>query len=290
MTTLQALGLAYRKAKVDLYYSSHASLDAIADYEANLLAKLSALQAKLQADDESWVTQPEFIGGWTLAAKSVDMSCWEQYREQHGNGLIFSSPDEEWTHACALLAEGDKPQKPKAEFRVMAQCSLDFHVLSTLWMLEVGHLFDAQLTACAYGNRLRRTQDGTGINPLSLGTFQPYLKPFRDWRDKGIQSMRTALDANKKIVALTADVSSFYHELNPGFMLDPAFLTEVVGLQLFAPQAKLHRLFIQALQAWAAATPLKRGLPVGLPASAVVANVALVELDRMVEQQLAPLY
>lgn len=290
MTTLQALGLAYRKAKVDLYYSSHASLDAIADYEANLHTRLSALQAKLQADDESWVTQPEFIGGWTLATKSVDMSCWEQYRELHGNGLIFSSPDEEWAHACALLAEGKNPQQPKAEFRVMAQCSLDFHVLSTLWMLEVGYLFDAQLTPCAYGNRLRRTQDGTGINPLSLGTFQPYLKPFRDWRDKGIQAMRTALDADKKIVALTADVSSFYHELNPGFMLDPAFVTEVMGLQLSAPQAKLHRLFIQAVQAWAAATPLKKGLPVGLPASAVVANVALVELDRMVEQQLAPLY
>ena len=298
MTTLQALGLAYRKAKVDLYYSSHASLDAIADYEASLHTRLSALQAKLRADDECWVTQPEFIGGWTLATKSVDMlpnkpegiHSWEQYRRQTGNGLIFSSPDEEWTHACALLAEGKKPQKPKAEFRVMAQCSLDFHVLSTLWMLEVGHRFDDQLTPCAYGNRLRRTQDGRDINPLSLGTFQPYLKPFRDWRDKGIQAMRTALDADKKIVALTADVSSFYHELDPGFMLDPAFVAGVMGLELSAPQAKLHRLFIQALQAWAAATPLKKGLPVGLPASAVVANVALVELDRMVEQQLAPLY
>lgn len=289
MTTLQDLGLAYRKAKVDLYYSSHASLDAIADYEENLHANLSALLVKLQGDDESWVTQPEFIGGWTLATKSVDMSCWEQYREQHGNGLIFSSPAEEWAHACALLAEGDKPQKPKAEFRVMAQCSLDFHVLSTLWMLEVGHQFDAKLTGCAYGNRLRRTQEGK-LNQLSLGTFQPYLKPFRDWRDKGIEAMRTALDADKKIVALTADVSSFYHELNPGFMLAPVFVAEVMGLELSAAQAKLHRLFVQALQAWAAATPLKKGLPVGLPASAVVANVALVELDRMVEQQLAPLY
>lgn len=290
MTTLQDLGLAYRKAKVDLYYSSHASLDAIADYEASLHTRLSALLTKLQSDDEFWVTQSEFIGGWTLAAKSVDMSCWERYRELHGNGLIFSSPDEEWAHACTSLAEADKPEKPKAEFRVMAQCSLDFHVLSTLWMLEVGHLFDAQLTGCAYGNRLRRTQNGKDLNRLSLGTFQPYLKPFRDWRDKGIQSMRTALDADKKIVALTADVSSFYHELNPSFMLDPAFVAEVMGLQLSAPQAKLHRLFIQALQAWAAATPLKKGLPVGLPASAVVANAALVELDRMVEQQLAPLY
>ena len=278
------------QAKVDLYYSSHPSLDAIADYEETLHANLSALLVKLQSADESWVTQPEFVGGWTLATKSVDMSCWEQYREQHGNGLIFSSPAEEWAHACGLLGEGDKPQRPKAEFRVMAQCSLDFHVLSTLWMLEVGHLFDAKLTPCAYGNRLRRTQDGKGINALSLGSFLPYLKPFRDWRDKGIAAMRTALEADKKIVALTADVSSFYHELNPGFMLAPAFVDDVMGLELSPTQAKLHRLFIQALRAWAVATPLKKGLPVGLPASAVVANVALAELDRIVEQQLAPLY
>jgi len=31
--SLQDLGLAYRKAKVALYYSSHVSLRAIADYE-----------------------------------------------------------------------------------------------------------------------------------------------------------------------------------------------------------------------------------------------------------------
>lgn len=298
MTSLHDLSLAYRKAKVDLYYSSHASLDAIANYEDELQANLTALLAKIQGEDELWVTQADFLGGWTLAAKAVDMlpdkpegiHSWEQFRKQNGNGLIFSSPADEWAHACSLLADGKKPQKPKAEFRVMAQCSLDFHVLSTLWMLEVGHLFDAKLTACAYGNRLRRKQDGKSINSLSLGSFEPYLKPFRDWRDKGITAMRTALEADRKIVALTADVSSFYHELNPGFMLAPAFVVKVLELELSETQSKLHRLFIQALRAWAAATPLKKGLPVGLPASAVVANVALAELDRIVEQQLSPLY
>lgn len=135
MTSLHDLGLAYRKAKVDLYYSSHPLLEAIASYESELHANLSALLSKLQSDDESWVTKPEFIGGWTLATKSVDMSCWNNSRRLDGNGLIFSSPNEEWTHACRSLNKGDKLQKPKAEFRVMAQCSLDFHVLSTLWML-----------------------------------------------------------------------------------------------------------------------------------------------------------
>lgn len=286
---VQDLGLAYRKAKVDLYYSSHASLDAIANYEENLHANLSALLEKINGEDESWVTENSFIGTWTLASKSVDMDGWTHYRKENGNGLIFSSPTDEWEHVCALAKNG-KLEKPKAEFRVMAKCSLDFHVLSTLWMMKFGHLFDAKLTGCSYGNRLRRTQDGKSINPLSLGSFRHYFKPFRDWRDKGIAAMRTALDAEKKIIALTADVTSFYHELNPGFMLAPTFVNSVLGLKLEEDQAKLNRLFIRALQAWAEATPLKKGLPVGLPASAVVANIALIELDRCIEQQVVPIY
>jgi len=290
MISLKDLGIAYRKAKVDLYYSSHASIDAIANYEENLHTNLSILLAQINGDDESWVTFPAFIGTWTLATKSVNMDTWKRYKASNGNGLIFSSPAEEWEHACSLLANQNEFAKPTAEFRVMAKCSLDFHVLSTLWILKVGHLFDAKLTKCAQGSRLRRTHDGNQINELSLGSFEPYLTPFRNWRDRGIDAMRMALHARKKIVALTADVTSFYHELNAQFMLDPAFIKDVVGLDLNDEQAKLHRLFIRALLAWAANTPLKKGLPVGLPANAVVANVALIELDRMINQQVLPLY
>ncbi|ELI6451112.1 Reverse transcriptase [Yersinia ruckeri] len=288
--SLEDLGLAYRKAKVDLYYSSHVSLEAIAEYEESLHTNLTDLQGKIQRDDESWVEENEFTGNWFLASKSVDMTCWEQQRDPQANGLIFSSPAEKWTYACNSMAEKSEQKKIKAEFRVMAQCSLDFHVLSTLWMLKVGHLFDAKLSTCAYGNRLRRTLDGKDINALSIGSFQPYLRPFRDWRDNGINAMRSALSDSKRIVALTADVSSFYHELNPGFMLDPTFVKDILELELTAEQSKLNRLFINALKAWAIETPLKKGLPVGLPASAVVANVALIELDRVIEQQVAPIY
>lgn len=90
MTNLQYLGLAYRKAKVDLYYSSYASLDAIASYEENLYSNLSALQDKINGEDEVWVTSPEFIGTWTLATKSVEMECWAKHKKENSNGLIFS--------------------------------------------------------------------------------------------------------------------------------------------------------------------------------------------------------
>jgi len=289
MTSLKDLGIAYRKAKVDLYYSTHASLEAIANYEEKLSSNLLNLLQKISGEDETWIEDKKFIGEWTLAPKSVEMDCWAKHKVDNGTAMIFSSPAEEWLHAVNALAGKEKPERPRAIFRVMAQCSLDFHVLSTLWMLEVGQLFDAQLGQCAYGNRLRRTQNGKDINKLSLGSFKPYLKPFRDWRDGGIEAMRSALDADKKIVALTADVTSFYHELNPGFMANLDFIQKL-GLELTEEQTKLHRLFIRALKAWAAATPLKKGLPVGLPASAIVANVALLELDRFIEKQVVPLY
>lgn len=295
MITLEDLGLAYRKAKVDLYYSSHPALGMIADYERNLHGNLQALLGRINDDSEDWVELPDFLGGWTLAAKrlvSAEKNGGKNGKEKFppaGNGcLIYSSPQEAWTAACANLPNG---KELHAEFRLMAQPSMDFHVLSALWMLQVGCHYDKNLDDCAYGSRLRRTTKGE-FNERSLGSFKPYLKPFRDWRDGGIRAMRSALESKKNIVALTADVSSFYHELKPDFMEDKKFLKLLSlpeSLDQPEPQ-KLHRLFIRALRAWAQNTPLNKGLPVGLPASAIVANMALIELDRLMQEQIVPLY
>lgn len=279
IVTYSELVLAYRKAKVDLYYSTNPSLLAIADYEENLEANLKSLQKKINGKATSWITEDQFLGTWTLAPTCIKF---DETKAQPDKGLIHASPEEEW---ASNLQAGETPT---AEFRLMAQCSLDFHVFSALWMLKVGHLFDGKLSDNVYGSRLRRNKYNK-INELAMGSFKPYLKPFRDWRDGGIKAMSSALNEKKKVLALTADVSSFYHELNPSFMLDQRF-HEQVGVELEDAQTKLNRLFIKALEAWSGNTPLKKGLPVGLPASAVVANAALIALDQFIERQVIPLY
>lgn len=279
--TLEDLGIAYRKAKVDLYYSTDSQPTAVAEYEDHLEANLRDLLARINGTDEEWVKSEKFLGDWNLVPKAI-VPCDAELVVK--NGTLFSSPADQWKSVC----ESNPDKKATAEFRIMAQASMDFHVLSTLWVLQVGHQYDKELSDCAHGNRLRRSHDG-GINSLALGTFSPYLKPFRDWRDNGIKAMRVALTAEKRIIALTADISSFYHELNPEFLLDERF-NSLFDLDLSFKRRKLHRLFVSALQAWAEKTPLRSGLPVGLPASAVVANVALIELDRFVEKQVVPLY
>jgi len=161
---LHDLGIAYRKAKVDLYYSSHASLTAIADYEEGLATNLSDLLVRIESNNEDWILDPGFLGEWTLVPKSIDLPK----PEEEDSALIFASPADEWAHTCKT-AGGKEDGKPTAEFRLMAQCSLDFHVLSALWMLKVGHRYDKQLTDSAYGNLYQSVFDRLMSNEITVG-------------------------------------------------------------------------------------------------------------------------
>lgn len=126
MIELSDLILAYRKAKVDLFYSSHPSLELIALYEENLYKNLLMLLEKINGLDETWVSSQNFYGEWTLSAKSISPASLLDNQEGYKSNLIFSSPSDNWKQFCETLATKENAEKPKAEFRVMAQCSLDF--------------------------------------------------------------------------------------------------------------------------------------------------------------------
>lgn len=278
--SLKDLGMAYRKAKVDLYYTTLPPLTRISEYESNLVGNLNSLRERLNGVDESWLNDPEFLGGWTVTAKSLDRL---DQNQGDSESTVFSDANREW----------DVIQKAgsgccTARLRLMANVSIDFHVLSALWISEVGHKFDNALSDNAYGSRLRRTANDK-FNKLSLGSFKPYLRPFKQWRDSGIVAMKQALDDGKSIAALTADIASFYHELQPDFALGSEF-QDICGVALDNKRSRLNRLFITALNNWTRVTPARKGLPVGLPASAVLANMALIELDRVIERECSPIY
>lgn len=282
--SLVDLGMAYRKAKVDLYYTGDNSILKVLEYEEKLIDNLNSLHKKLLSKDPSWLSESGSLGGWTLAPKSIDQKT--EKLENLEEDLIHSDPEKHWKSICASLKS--KSLKPTAEFRLMATPSMDFHVLSALWMSKVGHKYDKLLSECACGNRLRRQTNGE-FNVWSNGTFQPYLKPFRDWRDNGIKAMHSGLRELKSIVAITADVRSFYHELNPNFILHKDFLNKI-DIKLDDDDISLTEVFIEAQNKWSASTPLNKGLPVGLPASALVANMALFELDKLIEEEIVPIY
>jgi hypothetical protein len=270
--SLLDIGMAYRKAKVDAFYSLIPERLNFLEYEQDLHNNLTLFHKTLSEPE------PQFdLGSWTLIPKSpIDVP-------DDKDGFLSSDPQKKWKTLCR-----NTDKIPEATFRLMARPSIDFHVLSALWIAKIGCRYDACLNDAACGNRLRR-KGNNDLNRYSLGNFKPYFKPFRDWRDSGLKKMRSSLNEGDSVVAVTADVSSFYHELNPDFMLSEDFHHKI-SLELKGDERLLNELFINALKQWAESTPLKKGLPVGLPASAIVANMALIELDHVIQCEIVPLY
>ena len=269
------LGMAYRKAKADLFYSSRACKKALSVFESKLPSKLKAVH-KLLSKGKAPSIPPE---SWTLVPKGIE-------EEEPETDLISSDPQYLWQLYCQQAEK--ETRKVKTEFRLMEKLPIEFHVFAALWINKVGHKFEEKLTDSARANRLRRGKDEK-INLLSIGSTKPYLFAYRKWRDDAFNAIKNALDQDKTVVAITTDVASFYHKLDVGFMSKDDFIQKI-GVKLDEKEDALHKLFINSLHQWAQATPLRRGLPVGLAASSIIANVALFELDQLFEKEIVPLY
>ncbi|WP_018969049.1 RNA-directed DNA polymerase [Rubritalea marina] len=273
--TLKDLTIAYRKAKVDIFYSTISRREDLMRYESDLLKNLNALLEKIDNEEFDFTE-----GSWTAFPAAIELN--------YDSTDTFSS--DSWDRWSSLSEECS----PTLKLRVMESLPIDFHVLSSLWIQKVGNEFDKELSESVYGNRLRRKKpvgnETIGeLNHLSLGNFNHYLTPYQNWRSDGVSCMKESLESKKRITAITADVSSYYHSLDVSFMLDQEFLKQFK----FPPRGetlKLHTYFINQLAKWSQETPFQKGLPVGLSASNVIANLALKELDEVILQELNPLH
>lgn len=270
LASLEDLGMAYRKVKVDLFYSTRSRRRDLLDFEDDLEANLQSIRSCLGRGKAPVIPD----AAWSVVPKRIDMAT--------SSDIVQSEAKLRWGFLST------QEPKPHAQFRLMEALPISFHVFATLWINKVGHKLDAQLSDDVRGNRLRRFKSGK-LNPLSLGSHPPYIHPYRKWRDDGMAATRGALELGQPVVVLTADASSFYHRIDPGFLLDKAFI-KLLGVKLTVTEHALHSAFVRALKKWSQATPLHNGLPVGLTASSLVANLALYELDAKIRSELTPLY
>lgn len=290
--TQHDLAIAYRKVKADLYYEQgHANLCALLEYEEQLEENLETLYELLHdLPLYEWVASEDFVGRWSVIAKRLRITGATPGRWRASN------PDDAWQGALKRTSE-----RPTAEFRPTGVHPIHFHVFGSLWISKVGRYMDAALGPEAFGSRLRATDprvpkaDLEAHGELSTGSFRPYYEAFRRWRDDGLAAMRTSLDAGRRVVAITADVRQFYHSLDPSFLNDPSFL-RALGLsdRLSDDQRALNDAMVSAMRAWSERSPRPihgpLGLPVGLSAARVAANVSLAAFDKAILDKLTPVY
>lgn len=296
MFSLGSLYVAYRKAKAEAFYeNTHFHALAFTRYEQDLDANLRKLRTRLMDRSSDWQSDLAFLGDHAYLPKSVDCSPWVPNTDGHFRAL---DPRRDWQ----LRFEESGVRAP-ATLRLVVRPTVDFQVVSALWIIFIGHLFDAALDRKAsYGNRLRRSfreprdvrLTSPSINLLTPGLFSPYFTAYRDWREGGLSAMDTALDSGESILAITMDIEKFYHRVSPKFLLRPAFL-RAIQLPLSATERRFTEQLLDGMSTWYHSTPdfNKRpegAIPVGLSASKIIANVLLVEFDRAVLEKLTPLY
>lgn len=291
------LYLAYRKAKSEAYYDNlHPSALIFSKFEQNLQRNLENLHKKIIKGDKKWWQDSEFIGDYLYIPKSVSDMAWSESVDVHYRSV---DPSHDWEQR---FKESGK-KRLDAKYRLIMVPTVEYQVLSALWILKVGHKFEEKLDKnLSYANRLRRRNSkfsqlsGTNgtLNEDSSGLFSPYFSAYQNWRNKGLDAMRELVEEGKSVTAITMDLAGFYHNVSPDFLLKPSFLKKI-SLKLDDNEKKLSQLLLESIECWYRKTPdyLERpqgALPVGLSASKVISNILLYELDTDANELLEPSY
>lgn len=279
--------IAYRKAKVDVFYESgQAMAQKFAEYEENLEINLYRLLERIDARD--WMEDPAVIGSYTFVPKSVENT-------KSNDLTIFSSSKKSWEEFC-----NSNNSKPKVNFRVMSSASVEWHIISALWIFKEGHKLDAALDPRTYASRLRRRKPENGnklgaYHEWALGSFAPYPPQYIAWRNDGLKATRTLLDEGEEVIAFTADLRSFFHSIDPNFLITEEFET-AAGLDKGTVNHSLTQDLIKSFSFWSNKAPpgsngkKTQGLPIGIGASRIIANVILLSFDEMIAKEIAPAY
>lgn len=298
---LTDLFFAFRKAKADCFFERSICIASqFSEYEQDLASRLMAMLARLQANEVASVLQQN-LGTIRIIAKKLGIK--PKINTVSEGHSFFSDPARAFERLCAT-------HELTPEFRIVANFPVEMHVLSALWINLVGHKFDAVLSKSAYGSRLRRYRPEPGAPKGSLGSyhreavgsFQPYFGPYKKWRNRGLQAIRSELKADHAVIAISMDLTSYYHRVDPTFMSDSQFLA-TAGIDLTDWELSFTHAFSYALGEWSNNVASEMlllgcsehevtdgGLPIGLSLSRVIANALLVGLDRDIEQGLTPVY
>jgi len=245
---LRDLYYAYRKAKADCFYERTLHVaEAFVAYEKALYRRLTTLHARLTRGGIASLFD-ENVGTAGVVAKCLARQPKAGSPTAHS---YFSDPDKSLTYLAAT-------HDLVPEFRLVGDFPVEMHVLSGLWINTVGHQFDAALDATAYGARLRRLRPERSGVPTeigdyhldALGSFEPYFAPYKRWRSGGIDAMRNQLERNQQLIAVSLDLKSFYHNIDPNFIALEGF-SDGLGVDLNVWERGFTTAFAHALDMWA---------------------------------------
>lgn len=298
--TLEDLLVAYRKAKADCFFeNTFPSAFKFAEYEQKLTSNLKKLLLELQ-EHNGFEKDKTLLGDFRLLPKKLSTN---KKDKTPSNGHVhFSNPERAVDHLF-------KNYDVIPEFRIVGDFPVEAHIISALWINTIGHKFDAKLDDCCYGARLKRIknddmfteEEEKPFHISSIGSFCPYFQPYQKWRGDGLKSIRDELEKDRDIIAVSLDLKSYYHFIDPTALAKPE-LHKALALELSPKEIEFTTQLSNFLNRWSNSASkygkeiggddaeINGGLVIGLTASRIISNVLLHCWDRLVIEKLSPIH
>lgn len=299
--TLTDLMVAYRKAKVDCFMEDgYPSAIDFAEFEENLLGNLKLLLQEWQ-ENKGPKNFGQYFGQFRVVPKKLSSKPKENCKNGHTH---FSNKKRAFEYFC-------HSNTITPEFRIVGNFPVKTHILSALWINMVGHKFDSCLSESdVYGARLKRLKcddfcKDKPFNISGIGTFKPYYQPYQQWRNDGLAAIRSELENQRPVIAVSLDLKSYYHTIDPSFITESKF-QETIGLvkskALSIEEQEFTKKIVRLLKDWGkaassfskglttSAIAIPSGLVMGLTISRVISNVLLCKWDKLIREELAPVH
>jgi hypothetical protein len=178
------------------------------------------------------------------------------------------------------------------EYNIFIDCPIELHLISVLWIMEIGHLLDEKLEEEIHGFRLVRNSD-KNVEEDSFKMFEKYHEKYMLFRDGALQK---AIELHKQELDTTIinlDVKAFFYNIKFDFVLickdystndDSIKLNKIMNLIHKNYQNKLITDEIKSKQ------EAETIIPIGLLSSSIVSNYVLKDFDNDIIKKVKPAF
>ena len=276
MPTIDELYLAYRQAKITLFFDRRGvGLIDLARFESELEKNLDELSLVL-SENGGWFDDLPVGDVWIVPKRLESSSRRESAIAQIGSGPIDSCSHD-------------------LEVQVRLSPSPQVAIVEVLFLWEFGPFLESILSSNAIGYRLD-IKDNKLIRTRRW-LFEYWPRRYEEFRTAPITAAENELTNNGSVLVLSADLASFYDTVDPSFLISSVFIDALAEEADQSHESVDHSAYRHAASSLvkyysrfrttaARRTGLewKTGIPIGSITARIVANLSLATLDSAIER------
>lgn len=192
-----------------------------------------------------------------------------------------------------------------SKLNYLIEAPAELHLLEILWCLVVAPALENDLTKDCYGNRLSdaailfNDSFTFGTQPAKSEIFKRYFEQYSAWRDKALDCATDLSKSGENAAFLSLDLKSYFYQIDVNFEKIRDATSDFLDDEIEPLAQKLNdaleaiysHYYLKINDKFCFTHPdnsSKKGLPVGLASSAVIANWYLFEFDKAICSKVRP--